>query len=51
MFTYIFGLELYWTGRVEARAKPLELTWAQVLREAGATVHVQKFLGVESPLS
>ena len=34
-----------WTGRVQARAKPLELTWAQVLREAGATVHVQKLLG------
>ena len=32
------------TGRVQARAKPLELTWVRVLREAGATVHAQKLL-------
>ena len=30
------------SGRLQARAKPVEFTWAQVLREAGARVHVQK---------
>ena len=32
------------TGRIQARAKPVERVWVQILREAGATVHPQKLL-------
>ena len=32
------------TGRVQARAKPVERAWTQVFVEAGATVHPQKLL-------
>ena len=32
------------TGRVQARAKPVERAWARVSREAGATTHEQHLL-------
>ena len=32
------------TGRVQARAKPVERAWEKVLKEAGATTHWQKLL-------
>ena len=32
------------TGRVQARAKPVERAWARVFREAGATTHEQHLL-------
>jgi len=32
------------SGRVQARARPVELAWVKVFREAGATTHFQHFL-------
>ena len=32
------------TGRMQARAKPVERVWARVFREAGATTHEQHLL-------
>ncbi len=32
------------TGRLQARAKPVERVWARVFREAGATTHEQHLL-------
>jgi len=32
------------TGRVQARARPVEKAWEKVRREAGASTHFQKLL-------